>query len=270
MNYFNFKRSALTGLSILLSCSLCILSSAHAETAQEKGSTIATEVQLRDSGWGSTHAIMKMILTNKHGRTSTREMEMKTLEVEGDGDKSLTIFHEPRDVKGTAFLSFSHALKPDQQWLYLPALKRTKRISSANKSGPFLGSEFAFEDLASFEIEKYSYEFMQEEKLEDKAVFKVKYTPAYKNSGYQYLEVFIDQEEYIMRQIKFYDRKGSHLKTLQFKRYSKFKDRYWRAMEMAIENHQTGKKTLLEWENYTFDTGFTDKDFSQAALKRAR
>jgi hypothetical protein len=64
---------------------------------------------------------------------------MDTIEVKGDGDKSLSIFDSPRDVKGTALLTFTHALESDEQWLYLPALKRVKRISFSNKSGPFLG-----------------------------------------------------------------------------------------------------------------------------------
>ncbi|HIN59600.1 MAG TPA: outer membrane lipoprotein-sorting protein, partial [Gammaproteobacteria bacterium] len=77
----------------------------------------------------------------------------RSLEVAGDGDKSLTIFSYPADIKGTVFLSHTHPTRPDEQWLYLPALKRIKRISSSNKSGPFMGSEFAYEDLASQEIE---------------------------------------------------------------------------------------------------------------------
>jgi len=58
------------------------------------------------------------------------------------------------DVKGTVVLTFSHGLKPDEQWIYLPALKRVKRISSSNKSGPFMGSEFAYEDIGSWEVKK--------------------------------------------------------------------------------------------------------------------
>ncbi|HEY7772304.1 MAG TPA: outer membrane lipoprotein-sorting protein [Marinagarivorans sp.] len=243
---------------------------ATADDAAQKGLTIASEVQNRDRGWGDSHATMEMILTNKQGRSSERKMEMKTLEVDGDGDKTLTIFHQPRDVEGTAFLSFSHALEPDQQWLYLPALKRVKRISSANKSGPFLGSEFAFEDLSSLEIEKYQYEYLRDDTLDGHPVFLVKYVPQYEHSGYQYLDVWIDQQEYIIRKIAFYDRKGAHLKTLDFTDFEQFNDKYWRAMKYVVQNHQTGKKTTLNWTEYTFDNGLDDSDFSQSALKRAR
>ena len=243
---------------------------AWAEDNAKKGLTIATEVQVRDSGWGDSHATMEMTLTNKQGRSSQRKLEMQTLEVENDGDKTLTIFHEPRDVQGTAFLSFSHALEADQQWLFLPALKRVKRISSSNKSGPFLGSEFAFEDLSSLEIEKYSYEYLRDDTLGEDPVFVVKYVPQYDHSGYQHLEVWIDQKEYIIRKTDYFDRKGSHLKTLEFNQYKQYLDKYWRSMEYIVQNHQTGKRTTLNWTDYSFKTGIDESDFSQSALKRAR
>ena len=115
-----------------------------------RGLEIANERKARDTGWGDSQAEMTMILRNSQGETSERKMRLKSFEIQDDGDKGLTIFDEPKDVSGTAFLSFSHNTKPDDQWLYLPALKRVKRISSRNKSGPFMGSEFAYEDMGSF------------------------------------------------------------------------------------------------------------------------
>lgn len=93
-----------------------------------------------------------MTLRTRKGQEIVRQMRSKSFEVSGDGDKALTIFDTPLDVRGTAFLSFSHATGNDDQWIYLAAIKRLKRIASRNKSGPFLASEFAFEDLSSFEL----------------------------------------------------------------------------------------------------------------------
>ena len=138
----------------------------HAQTSQEKGLTIATEADRRDAGFEDFTADMTMILRNRQGDESLRVMRARTLEVQNDGDKSLLIFDEPADVKGTAFLSYSHAIEPDDQWLFLPALKRVKRISSANKSGPFMGSEFAYEDISSQEVAKYTYNYLRDEKLD--------------------------------------------------------------------------------------------------------
>ena len=190
--------------------------------------------------------------------------------MEGDGDKSLTVFDHPRDVKGTAFLSYSHATRPDDQWLYLPALKRVKRIASKNKSGPFMGSEFAYEDLSSQEVAKYSYRFLREEELDGRPTFVIERYPQYEHSGYTRQVVWIDQEMYQPLKIEFYDRKNSLLKTLTVSGYRQYLGRYWRPDRMDMVNHQTGKSTTLLWSNYRFRTGLTDRDFDRNALKRAR
>ena len=129
---FFFKRVLLT-LSMLGATTTVFSAEPIDAQAQEKGLNIVAEAERRDNGWGDSSAEMSMRLANKHGASSSRQLRLKSLEVDGDGDKSLTIFDQPRDVKGTASLSFTHSLTADEQWLYLPALKRVKRISSSNK-----------------------------------------------------------------------------------------------------------------------------------------
>ncbi len=239
-------------------------------SAEQKGLQIITEVDKRDTGFGDTKASMTMRLFNKHGNETSRSIKFKTLEVIGDGDKSLIIFNSPRDIKGTAFLSFTHALVPDEQWLYLPALKRVKRISSSNKSGPFLGSEYAFEDLTSFEVAKYSYRYIGDEVIDGKDCFLLELKPKYEYSGYTKERVWIEKNNYIALQIEYYDRKNSLLKTQKFKDYQQHLNQYWRANKQEIINHQNGKRTELIWENYEFGLGLTDRDFDKNTLKRAR
>ena len=241
-----------------------------AQTAEERGLEIAQEADKRDTGFGDSKADMKMILKNRQGEESIRTLAMKTLEVVGDGDKSLSIFDSPADVKGTAFLSFTHALVPDDQWLYLPAVKRVKRISSSNKSGPFLGSEFAFEDLTSFEVPKYSYKYLKDEAVDGIDCFVVEATPKYEDSGYTREILWIDKVRYISLKIDYYDRKNALLKTLSFKNHQQYLDKYWRPGEMLMVNQQNGKSTALTWANYQFKTGLTGRDFDQNTLQRAR
>ena len=131
-----------------------------------KGLEIAIKADKTSDGFVDSQSTMEMQLTNRKGNVVTRKMKSKRLEMKGDGDKSLIIFESPRDVKGVAILSFSHKTSADDQWLYLPALKRVKRIASKNKSGPFLGSEYTFEDLSSQEVEKFSYLFLRDEDLD--------------------------------------------------------------------------------------------------------
>ncbi len=243
---------------------------AVAEIAEEKGLAIAREVDARDSGWGDYQARMDMLLRNRQGEESLRKMRIKALEVKDDGDKTLIVFDEPRDVKGTALLTFSHKVKDDDQWLYLPALKRVKRIASRNKSGPFMGSEFAYEDLASQEVEKYTYKYLRDDVLDGIPVFVIERYPVSRYSGYKRQVVWVDKQRYIPLKIEYYDRKNSLLKTLTFEGYRQYLDRYWRADRMFMQNHQTGKSTLLTWKDYRFRTGLKDSDFTRNSLKRAR
>lgn len=243
---------------------------AFAQSPEEKGLEIAKEVNRRDDGFSDSTSQLQMILKNKQGEESTRIIRNRTLEVMDDGDKTLVIFDNPRDVKGTAFLSFTHKVKNDDQWLFLPALKRVKRISSSNKSGSFMGSEFAYEDITSQEVEKYAYKYLRDEDYEGKKTFVVEQDPVDPNSGYTRQVVWYDQQEYIPLRVEFFDRKNSPLKTLTYHDYKQYLDRYWRAARMVMINHQTGKETTLLWENYKFKNGLSDRDFNKNSLKRAR
>lgn len=250
-----------------------ILASAVAlaeESPEARGLSIANEIDLRDTGFADTRVDMKMLLKNRHGETSTREMSMKTLEVNGDGDKTLIYFDQPRDVKGTAFLSFTHKEGQDDQWLYLPALARVKRIASNNKSGPFVGSEFAYEDLSSQEVEKYTYQFIEEVDVAGGASFIVERYPIDRNSGYTRQVMTVDQSRFIVTKIDFYDRKNSLLKTLDFLGFQQYLEKYWRADRMLMTNHQTGKTTELVWTGYEFSNGYSERDFDQRSLRNTR
>jgi outer membrane lipoprotein-sorting protein len=266
------RHKSFTWLQVILAMTtllvpLCVL----AETPEEKGRAIAVEADRRDSGYGDQSAEMVMILRNRHGQESKREMRYRTLEVADDGDKSLMIFDNPKDVKGTAFLNYTHKVGDDDQWLYLPALKRVKRISSRNKSGSFMGSEFAYEDIASQEIEKYNYKWLRDEVYNNMKCYVIERYPVdKKNSGYSRQVVWIDKAEYRTWKVEYYDRKNSLLKTLTFADYNKYIGTYWRASQFNMVNHQTSKSTELRFANYRFNMGLTDDDFSKNSLKRAR
>jgi outer membrane lipoprotein-sorting protein len=255
---------------LLLTTLLLIPVMTLAATAEERGLEIATEAEARDVGFHDYKAAMTMLLKNRHGEESLRDMRNQTLEVENDGDKTLIVFEQPRDVKGTALLTFSHKAGDDDQWLYLPALKRVKRIASRNKSGPFMGSEFAYEDISSQEVEKYTYKFIKETQHEGQESFLVERYPVDSNSGYTRQQMWIDKERYIPLKVDYYDRKNDLLKTLLFRGYQQYLDKYWRADEMYMKNHQTGKSTLLSWKKYDFRSGLTEADFNKNSLKRAR
>ncbi len=254
---------------LLLAASSC-LNAADAVTPEQRGLEIVLETDKRNTGFSDTQADLIMLLKNRQGEESLRTLSIKTLEVLEDGDKSLTLFHSPGDVKGTAFLSFTHALVPDEQWLFLPALKRVKRISSSNKSGPFLGSEFAFEDLTSFEVPKFSYKYLNDDVVASSGCYVIEATPKYEDSGYTRELLWIDKARYITLKVEYYDRKNTLLKTLSLKDYQLYLNNFWRANEMLMVNHQNGKSTRLTWQHYQFKTGLTARDFNQDNLQESR
>jgi hypothetical protein len=154
--------------------------------------------------------------------------------------------------------------------LYLPALKRVKRISSSNKSGPFLGSEYAFEDLTSFEVAKFSYKYLRDEAVDGIDCYVIELKPKYEYSGYTQQISWVDKNRYIVTKVEYYDRKETLLKTQLFKEYKQYLNQYWRASEQLMTNHQNGKTTALLWEKYQFKTGLSDRDFDKNTLKRSR
>ena len=257
-------------LLTILATPLFLASQGLASSAQDRGLAIVQEMDRRDEGFSDTTASMRMTLIDRRGRESVRHLRLKILEVSGDGDKSLSVFDRPHDIQGTAMLTFSHPTSADEQWMYFPAAKRVKRIASRNKSGPFMGSEFAFEDLGSQEVEKYTYRWLHDESIDGMAAFVVERKPAYHYSGYTRQVAWIDKAEYRPLKIDYYDRKNTLLKTQTFSNYHRYLDRYWRAHTMSMVNHQTGKKTQLSWENITFRSGLSAQDFTHNSLRRAR
>ncbi|MGD8641994.1 MAG: outer membrane lipoprotein-sorting protein, partial [Gammaproteobacteria bacterium] len=184
-------------------------------------------------------------------------------------EKRLFVFDFPRDVEGTAVLSHTQP-HSEKQWIFLPAFKRVKRISSANKSSPFVGSEFSYEDLASVELEKYQYRYIRTINNDDCDCYVVEMQPTDENSGYQKQVSYIDREKFIFRKMEYYDREGTLLKTLRLGDYKRFIDRYWRPLKLKMVNHQSKRKTLMVWSGVKYRNGYSDRDLSVTALKRAR
>ncbi len=243
---------------------------AQEESPEAKGLRIALESDARNDGFGDFTAGMTMVLRDRHGRESVRQMRFKVLEVPGDGDKSLFVFDQPKDVQGTALLSHAHINSPDDQWLYLPALKRVKRISASTRSGSFMGSEFSYEDMTAQEVEEYSYRYLRDEPCGELTCTVSEQVPLDEKSGYSRKVVWQDTDELRVWKMELYDRGASHLKTLRFANYQQYLDQYWRAGEQTMVNHLTGASTVLNWTDFRFRTELDDREFTQTALRRVR
>ncbi|HHH19726.1 MAG TPA: outer membrane lipoprotein-sorting protein [Campylobacterales bacterium] len=194
-------------------------------------------------------------------------MEMKTLEGT-NGDKSIATFLSPADVKGTKTLTHEHIDRDDDQWLYLPALKRVKRIASRNKSGSFMGSEFSYEDIGNQNYQKFSYTGeAQEVDLNGVKCYKGARIPNDKNSGYTQQISWVDTTNFLIQKVEYYDRKKELLKTALFSDYRQI-DGVWRVGKIEMTNHQNDKSTILIWKEDKIKMGLTDKEFNKRVLKQ--
>ncbi len=273
MIQFSIKRTVFVVLgSFLAICfwpadSYCSLLSG---TPEEVGLKVAKESRERQKGFGNFTANLTMTLRNKQGQESQRSLRLKVMEAQEDGDRTLFVFDRPQDVKGTAFLVHAHKDGPDQQWLYLPALKRVKGISASKQSGSFMGSEFSYEDMGAVEIEKFTHRFLREEPCGDLKCLVVERIPKSQDSGYSRQVIWLDREELRTIQIHYFDRRNEHLKTMVVEGYTKYLDRFWRSSTLTMTNLLTGKSTVLLWSDYKFGTDLDAKDFTKTALKRVR
>jgi len=236
--------------------------------AQDHGFEIAKKSYNNEKGFQNYSVNVSMLLSNGKGKEITRNLIMKVMEEKDDGNKSLMEFENPADVKGTVVLTFTHKTMDDDQWLYLPALGRVKRISSSSKSGSFLGSEFAFEDLASPELEKFTFKFLKETTWKNSAVYLVERIPKDKNSGYSKQLVYYNKENYRVEKIEYFDRKSTHVKTLEFIGYKEFENGIAKPSKLSMQNQKNGKATSLNYANYKFkDKTIRELDFTPTGMK---
>lgn len=256
-------------VSLGITAAVCGSAPLSALNPEATGLEIFEDRDARNSGYVDYQVELTMVLRNSLGDESRRHLKIAQLEIPDDGDKLLIVFETPKVIKGTALLSFGHKQEPDDQWLYLPAVKRVKKIASRNKSGPFLGSEFAFEDLASQEVEKYRYRYVGEAVVDGIACHVVERYPNDPFSGYTRQIVWLDQSELRILKVHYFDRKKSHSKTLVLDDYRRYAGRFWKPGRMVMENLQTGKSTELIWGDYAFGVGLVEeRDFSTNSLKR--
>lgn len=262
----------MTGLLKLLFLQLVLLLSpmAHAQSAEQKGLQIATSAANAQEGYGDSVADGEMVLVTESGRTSTRRFVTKSIEGGASGPSgNLIIFEWPGDVRDTALLTHSYETRPDDQWLYLPSVGRVKRISSSARSGSFMGSEFAYEDMVDQGVDEFDHLWLRDEPCPGAGgtCHVVARTPKV-SSGYSRQVVWFDAARLYIRQIQYFDRAGRHLKTLTASGHRQHLGRYWRPGKLVMVNHLTGKRTDLNWSNHRFRTGVSANDFSVQGLRR--
>ena len=242
---------------------------ALAQSAEQKGEEIVQRAQAAGQGWGDSSSSGQMILYTQGGAQSERRFNAKGLEGRGNNPSaSLLVFEWPGDVRDTALLTYSYDNKADDQWLYLPSVGRVKRISSSARSGSFMGSEFAYEDMTDQGPDDFNHKWVQDGPcpVGGGTCHVIDRTPK-QRSGYALQRVWMNASNLYVVQVQYFDRAGKHVKTLQSSGQKKYQGKYWRPAKMRMVNHLTGKSTDLLWSGYKFGNGFSANDFSVQALK---
>ena len=241
-----------------------------AESAK-KAYDIMADAEQRDIGWVDNTADMTMVIRRGDGREVVREVRTRTLEGEGGRDKGLSLFDKPLDVRGTVFLTHSYPLESDHQWIYLPSQNRVKRISSKRQTGRFMGSEFTFEDMAAFSLEKNNYQYLGETECGEpkQACHIIEIRSKDKYSGYEKSISYIDQAELRNWKSELYSKRTGKLsKIVSVSGFELYLDKFWRPSELTMSNQKTRAETVLKWQNQSFNTGLNDSEFRKSSLER--
>lgn len=208
---------------------------------------------------------MTMELENRQGKTLTRKLEVK----KQGKNKSYLLFLEPGDVKNTAFLTITHDNRDDDMWLYLPALRKVRRISSSSKHKNFMGSDFTYDDMGDRDINDYTYEFIERETTElGHSTYLIEGTAKDpRETGYSKLKFWIRRDIHLPVKIEYYDQRGDLLKVQTNKEFEQVKD-YWLATLIEMKNVQTNHATRLTMEDIKVDIGLPDMTWTERNLRR--
>ena len=237
--------------------------------AQEQlsGLEIIQKVYDRPTG-NDQEAMLTMTLINSRGDQRVREIKQFIKDF-GEEEKKIMFFMSPADVRNTSFMNWSYdeAGRDDDQWIYLPALKKVKRISSDSKSDSFMGSDFTYDDLGDRHPSADDHKLLRREKLNGEDCYVVESIPKEEEYMYSRTVTWIIKDKWIGLKKEFYDEDDEFLKTLTVKKYDKIKD-YWIILHSQMHNIQKDHTTDMLLENLKVDIGVPDSKFTERMMKR--
>ena len=214
-------------------------------------------------------------LINEAGQERKRETKGSSKLVKGTTDNMrLVIFQSPSDVKGTKTLLIEHSGKDDDMWIYLPALKKVRRLVSSDKKSSFVGTDFSYGDVIGHRVEDWDHKIVSESKVDGRSCWAMESTPKSKdiaeNSGYSKRLACIDQESFVMLEGQAFDLDGKELKKFKSSKIEKVdeKNQKWQPMRIEAENVQTKHRTVIEFKNYKVNQGVSDDLFTARSLEK--
>lgn len=237
---------------------------ANQSIAQLTGQQIMEKVYNNPSG-DDTQGNLAMTLTNNRGEQRVRSLK-QYIKDDGKVEKKIMYFLSPADVRNTSFMNWSYSDgRNDDQWIYLPALKRTRRISSDSKSDYFMGSDFTYDDLGDRHPNQDSHKLLREETIDGKSCYVVESTP--KEEGYMYSKTitWVMKDNYLGLKREFYDDRARLLKVLTIKDFAKI-DGFWTIQETEMHNVQRDHRTTMKFTDVLKNKGIPDSRFTERSM----
>jgi len=218
--------------------------------AARYGRQVAEFADAYDRGWKDEVSQGTMTLFDAGGDSVRRSFSRMIHERADEGDKLIIKFLSPAEIRGVTALTHENPGSSDDNWLYLPANKRVRRVSGANNTASFQGTEFTYEDLSNIDPSEYEWRFVEMTTIDrdglPASVYKLDARPTYDDTGYSHIVVYFNAESWRQERIEYFDKAGKHLKTRDGSGWHVIHGRFWRARNIEMVNHQTGKRTLLE------------------------
>jgi outer membrane lipoprotein-sorting protein len=215
-----------------------------------------------------------MVLTSDRGEQRLRNMSIRS-KLKGNGVDSavMTRFVQPADIKGTGFLQIEDSAGDDNLWVYLPALGKTRRLTSNNKRDSFFGTDFSYGDILLPAVDKYRHALLRTEPVDGADCYVIESRPldpkTRDDTGYDRKVTWIDSRNYVERKVEYYDTGNAHLKTqLTFDvREVEPQRQRWLPMRREMTNHQTGHKTLYRFDSLDVNNSLADGWFNVRNLE---
>lgn len=232
--------------------------------AQLNGSEVMNKVYELPSGTDQ-QGQLTMTLVHKSGEKRVRSLQQFSKKT-GMEEKKVMFFLAPADVRGTSFMNWSYSDgRDDDQWIYLPALKRSKRLSSDSKSDAFMGSDFTYDDLGERHPSKDQHTLLREERVGQTMCYVVQSKPVNPKDTYSKTISWVVKDVFVGLKKEFYDQGGRLLKVLTVKKYDKI-DGYWTILETEMHNVQKQHKTEMKFEHVQYDQGIPDSKFTERGM----
>ncbi|WP_020610953.1 outer membrane lipoprotein-sorting protein [Sediminispirochaeta bajacaliforniensis] len=233
------------------------------------GRDIMQMVDDRDDGDTSRNEMI-MTLTSRRGNVRTREVLSYSKDY-GEDEKTVMVFLTPSDVKGVGYLTWSYEEngKDDDTWLFMPALRKVRRISGSSRNDYFMGTDFTYDDMGDREVDEDEHKLIGEETVDGKRCWVVESTP--KDPNYMYSKKIskVRQDISMIVQVDYFDRQGKLLKKLVVSQIEQI-DGIWTARQMKMENLQDQHTTLLETRGVSYNQEVSDALFRVSTLEQGR